>query len=318
MISGWILYKNELEESYETQRLVEEFESQDVKVRVVHPDDVDIFVDRDDRKSILVGGKARALPDFVIPRTGSGTTYFIKAILRHLERMNVVMINGSDSIDGVKDKLYTQQILGQSNLPVPKTLLVKHPINVDWVEKNIGFPVIIKTLSGSFGAGVFLAENKRQFKDLIKLAEITSKSYNIIVQEFIKESFGRDIRAFVLNGKVIGCMMRQATDDDFRANITRGGEGIPYQIDEEIEWLGGECARLLGLDIAGVDLLFHNGGYVICEVNSSPGFEGMDIYTKTNIAEQIVHYIRLRLGIIESPKPKLTRFLEDGDEDEKK
>jgi|TARA_B100000959_G_scaffold193648_1_gene202551 gamma-F420-2:alpha-L-glutamate ligase len=318
MISGWILYKNELEESYETQRLVEEFESQDVKVRVVHPDDVDIFVDRDDRKSILVGGKARALPDFVIPRTGSGTTYFIKAILRHLERMNVVMINGSDSIDGVKDKLYTQQILGQSNLPVPKTLLVKHPINVDWVEKNIGFPVIIKTLSGSFGAGVFLAENKRQFKDLIKLAEITSKSYNIIVQEFIKESFGRDIRAFVLNGKVIGCMMRQATDDDFRANITRGGEGIPYQIDEEIEWLGGECARLLGLDIAGVDLLFHNGGYVICEVNSSPGFEGMDSYTKTNIAEQIVHYIRLRLGIIESPKPKLTRFLEDGDEDEKK
>jgi|TARA_B100001964_G_scaffold99242_1_gene110834 gamma-F420-2:alpha-L-glutamate ligase len=318
MISGWILYKNELEESYETQRLVEEFESQDVKVRVVHPDDVDIFVDRDDRKSILVGGKARALPDFVIPRTGSGTTYFIKAIIRHLERMNVVMINGSDSIDGVKDKLYTQQILGQSNLPVPKTLLVKHPINVDWVEKNIGFPVIIKTLSGSFGAGVFLAENKRQFKDLIKLAEITSKSYNIIVQEFIKESFGRDIRAFVLNGKVIGCMMRQATDDDFRANITRGGEGIPYQIDEEIEWLGGECARLLGLDIAGVDLLFHNGGYVICEVNSSPGFEGMDSYTKTNIAEQIVHYIRLRLGIIESPKPKLTRFLEDGDEDEKK
>jgi len=279
---------------------------------------VDIFVDRDDRKSILVGGKARALPDFVIPRTGSGTTYFIKAIIRHLERMNVVMINGSDSIDGVKDKLYTQQILGQSNLPVPKTLLVKHPINVDWVEKNIGFPVIIKTLSGSFGAGVFLAETKRQFKDLIKLAEITSKSYNIIVQEFIKESFGRDIRAFVLNGKVIGCMMRQATDDDFRANITRGGEGIPYQIDEEIEWLGGECARLLGLDIAGVDLLFHNGGYVICEVNSSPGFEGMDSYTKTNIAEQIVHYIRLRLGIIESPKPKLTRFLEDGDEDEKK
>ena len=318
MINGWILYKNDIEESYETQRLIEEFEKQDLKVRVVHPDDVDIFVDRDDRKSILVSGKARALPGFVIPRTGSGTTYFIKAILRHLERMNVVMINGSDSIDGVKDKLYTQQILGQSNLPVPKTLLVKHPINVDWVEKNIGFPVIIKTLSGSFGAGVFLAETKRQFKDLIKLAEITSKSYNIIVQEFIKESFGRDIRAFVLNGKVIGCMMRQATDDDFRANITRGGEGIPYQIDEEIEWLGGECARLLGLDIAGVDLLFHNGGYVICEVNSSPGFEGMDSYTKTNIAEQIVHYIRLRLGIIESPKPKLTRFLEDGDEDEKK
>ena len=85
-------------------------------------------------------------------------------------------------------------------------------------------------------------------------------------------------------------------DDDFRANISRGGEGIPYQMDDEIEWLGGECARLLGLDIAGVDLLFHNGGYVICEVNSSPGFEGMDSYTKTNIAEQIVTYVKHKIG----------------------
>ena len=311
MINGWILYKNDIEESYETQRLIEEFEKQDLKVRVVHPDDVDIFVDRDDRKSILVSGKARALPGFVIPRTGSGTTYFIKAILRHLERMNVVMINDSDSIDDVKDKLYTQQILGQSNLPVPKTLLVKHPIDIDFVERNIGFPAIVKTLSGSFGAGVFLAETKRQFKDLIKLAEITKKSYNIIVQEFIKESFGKDIRVFVLNNKVVGCMMRQSTDDDFRANITRGGEGIPYQIDDDIEWLGGESARLLGLDIAGVDLLFDDSGYKICEVNSSPGFEGMEKFTKTNIAEKIVNYVRLRLGILETPKPKLTRYINE-------
>ena len=311
MINGWILYKNDIEESYETQRLIEEFEKQDLKVRVVHPDDVDIFVDRDDRKSILVSGKARALPGFVIPRTGSGTTYFIKAILRHLERMNVVMINGSDSIDDVKDKLYTQQILGQSNLPVPKTLLVKHPIDIDFVERNIGFPAIVKTLSGSFGAGVFLAETKRQFKDLIKLAEITKKSYNIIVQEFIKESFGKDIRVFVLNNKVVGCMMRQSTNDDFRANITRGGEGIPYQIDDDIEWLGGESARLLGLDIAGVDLLFDDSGYKICEVNSSPGFEGMEKFTKTNIAEKIVNYVRLRLGILETPKPKLTRYINE-------
>ena len=311
MINGWILYKNDIKESYETQRLIEEFEKQDIKVRVVHPDDVDIFVDRDDRKSILVDGKLRALPDFVLPRTGSGTTYFIKAILRHLERMNVIMINGSYAIDTVKDKLYTQQILGQSNLPVPKTLLVKHPIDIDFVEKNIGFPAIIKTLSGSFGAGVFLAETKRQFKDLIKLAEITKKSYNIIVQEFIKESFGKDLRVFVLNGKVVGCMMRQSTDEDFRANITRGGEGIPYAIDEDIEWLGGESARLLDLDIAGVDLLFDDSGYQICEVNSSPGFEGMEKFTKVNIAESIVNYIRLRLGILEAPKQKLTRYINE-------
>ena len=295
-MNGWILYKNDISESYETQKLIEEFKKQDIKVRVVQPDDVDIFVDRDDRKSILVAGRTRQLPDFVMPRTGSGTTYFIKAIIRHLERLGVVLINGSDAIDNVKDKLYTQQILGESNLPVPKTLLVKHPINLEWVETNINFPVIIKTLSGSFGAGVFLAETKKQLEQLVKMAEITKPSYNIIVQEFIKDSWGKDLRVFILNGKVIGCMMRQATDGDFRANITRGGEGIPYQITEDIEWLGGESARLLGLDIAGVDLLFDEGNYRICEVNSSPGFEGMDKFTKTNIAEDIVNFVKLKVG----------------------
>ena len=299
-MNGWILYKNPIEESWETQKLVEEFEKQGVKIRVVNPNDVDIFVDRDDRKSIIVGGKPRWLPDFVIPRTGSGTTYFIKAIIRHLERLGVTLINGSNAIDTVKDKLYTQQILAESNLPVPKTLLLKHPINLDWVEKHLTFPVIIKTLSGSFGAGVFLAENKKQLAQLVKMAEITNEGYDIILQEFIEDSYGKDLRVLVINGKVAGCMMRQAVDDDFRANITRGGEGIPYQITEDIEWLGGESARLLGLDIAGVDLLFSNGSYKICEVNSSPGFEGMDKFTHTNIAEDIVHYVKYKMGYNEN------------------
>ena len=295
-MNGWILYKNPVKESWETQKLVEEFEKQGLKIRVVNPQDVDIFVDRDDRKSILVAGKSRALPDFVIPRTGSGTTYFIKAIIRHLERLGVILINGSDAIDNVKDKLYTQQVLGQSSLPVPKTLLVKHPIDIDFVERNIGYPAIIKTLSGSFGAGVFLCENRKQLQQLLKMAEITKPSYNIIIQEFIKDSHGKDLRVLVVNGKVVGCMMRQSVDDDFRANITRGGEGIPYQIDDDIEWLGGESARLLNLDIAGVDLLFDGEGYSICEVNSSPGFEGMDKYCKTNVAEQIVTYVKHKIG----------------------
>ena len=295
-MNGWILHKKEMGEVYETDILVEEFEKQGIKVRVVNPQDVDIFVDRDDRKSILVGGKTRALPDFVLPRTGSGTTYFIKAIIRHLERLGVILINGSNSIDAVKDKLYTQQVLGESNLPVPKTLLVKYPIDVNLVETNIQYPMIIKTLSGSYGAGVFLVENRKQLKQLLKMAEITKPSYNIIIQEFIEDSFGKDLRVLVVNGKVVGCMMRQSTDDDFRANITRGGEGIPYQIDEQIEWLGGECSRLLNLDIAGVDLLFNKDGYSICEVNSSPGFEGMDKYCKTNIAEEIVNYVKNKIG----------------------
>jgi gamma-F420-2:alpha-L-glutamate ligase len=196
--------------------------------------------------------------------------------------------------------LYTQQILAESNLPVPKTLLVKHPINLEWVKENLNFPVIIKTLSGSFGAGVFMAEDKKQLAQLMKMAEITNEGYDIILQEFVKDSYGKDLRVLVVNGKVVGCMMRQSVDDDFRANITRGGEGIPYQITEDIDWLGGESARLLGLDIAGVDLLFDNGGYKICEVNSSPGFEGMDRYTKTNIAEDIVNFVKYKIGYNEN------------------
>ena len=295
-LTGWIIHKKELGENFEVQRLVDEFEKQGVDVRVVKPKDVDIFVDRDDRKSIIVDGKPRKLPDFVFPRTGSGTTYFIKAIIRHMERLGVTMINGSDAIDNVKDKLYSQQILGQSNLPVPKTMLVKHPINLELVEKNLSYPMIVKTLSGSYGSGVFLVEDRKQFRQLMKMAELTKPSYNIIIQECIEDSLGKDLRVLVVNGKVVGCMMRQSIDGDFRANITRGGEAIPYQVDEDIEWIGGECARLLNLDIAGVDLLFNEGTYTICEVNSAPGFEGMEKFTKVNVGEKIVNYVVKKIG----------------------
>ena len=295
-MNGWIIHKKELGENHEVSRLVEEFEKRDIKVRVVNPKDVDIFVDRDDRKSILVEGVPRKLPDFVLPRTGSGTTYFINAIISHLERLGVTLINGSDAIDNVKDKLYSQQILGSSNLPVPKTMLVKHPINIELVEKNIKYPMIIKTLSGSYGSGVFMVEDKKQFRQIMKMAELTNARYNIIIQECIEDSLGRDLRVLVVNGKVVGCMMIHSVDGDFRANITRGGEAIPYQIDDDIDWIGGECARLLDLDIVGVDLLFNEGSYTICEVNSAPGFQGMEKYTKTNIAEKMVNYITKKVG----------------------
>ena len=295
-MNGWIIHKKALGENHEVKRLVEEFEKRDVKVRVVNPKDVDIIVDRDDRKSIIVEGVPRKLPDFVLPRTGSGTTYFIKAIIRHLERLGVTLINGSDAIDNVKDKLYSQQILGQSNLPVPKTMLVKHPIDINLVEKNLNYPMIVKTLSGSYGSGVFMVDDKKQFRQMMKMAELAKPSYNIIIQECIEDSLGRDLRVLVVNGKVVGCMMRQSVDGDFRANITRGGEAIPYQIDEDIEWISGESARLLDLDIAGVDLLFNGDSYTICEVNSAPGFKGMEKYTKNNVAEQMVDFIIKKVG----------------------
>ena len=293
---GWMLVKDRFWESYETNRLIEEFQKQDIEIQLVDPTTVDIFVNKDNKKSILVNGEPSDLPQFVFPRTGSGTTYYIKAVIRHFERMGVPVINSSDAIDNVKDKLYTHQILAQSNLDIPKTMLLRYPIDIDFVEKNIGFPVIVKKISGSYGRGVFLCEDKKQLNQLVTMAELTKKSYDIILQEFIKDTWGKDLRVFVVNDKVVGCMMRQATDDDFRANITRGGEGFPYEVNEQIEWLSSESSKALGLDIAGVDLLFQNGGYKICEVNSNPGFEGMENFTKKNIAKEIVSFIKLKLG----------------------
>ena len=293
---GWMLVKDRFWESYETNRLIEEFQKQDIDIQLVDPNTVDIFVNKDNKKSILVNGEPSDLPKFVFPRTGSGTSYYIKAVIRHFERMDIPVINSSDAIDNVKDKLYTHQILAQSNLDIPNTMLLKHPIDIDFVEKNIGFPVIVKKISGSYGRGVFLCEDKKQLNQLVTMAELTKKSYDIIIQEFIKDTWGKDLRVFVVNDKVVGCMMRQATDDDFRANITRGGEGFPYEVNEQIEWLSAESSKALKLDIAGVDLLFQNGGYKICEVNSNPGVEGMETCTKKNIAGEIVSFIKLKLG----------------------
>jgi len=296
MNKGWILNKPRFHNSYETIRLVEEFKKHKIDIKVIDPHEIDIFVNKDNKNSILVNGESLPLPKFVFPRTGSGTTYHIKAVIRHFERMGVVVVNGSDAIDNVKDKLYSHQILAQSNLDIPNTMLLKHPIDVDFVDKHIGFPAIVKTISGSYGRGVFLAETKKQLTQLLTMAELTKKSYNIIIQEFIKDTWGKDLRVLVVNGKVIGCMMRQSQDKDFRANISRGGEGFPYEVNEQIEWLSTESSKALDLDIAGVDLLFDNGGFKICEVNSNPGFEGMETYTKKNIAEEIVQFIKMKIG----------------------
>ena len=296
MSKGWILCKPKFQNSYETNRLIEEFKNQSIGIEIIDPNEIDIFVNKENKSSILVYGNSAPLPDFIFPRTGSGTTYHAKAVIRHFERMGVILINGSDAIDNVKDKLYSHQILAQSNLDIPNTLLLKHPINLDFVEKHIGYPAIVKTISGSYGKGVFFVEKKKQLEQLLTMAEITKPSYNIVIQEFIKDTWGRDLRVFVVNNKVVGCMMRQSTDEDFRANISRGGEGIPYEVNDQIEWISSEASKALDLDIAGVDLLFDGDGYKICEVNSNPGFEGMEQYTKKNIAADIVQFIKLKVG----------------------
>ena len=301
-MKGWI-FTTQTEPSYETKRLIECFKNEDIECFFVHPNNVDIFISKENRKSVQVENEYTTIPDFVIPRVGSSTTYYQKAVFRHLERMGVLFINSSDSIDNVKDKLYTMQILAQNNVPHPKTMLVKNPIDSDYVERNIGFPIVVKSLSGTHGKGVYLADNKRNFEQLVEMMEQFNDRFNIILQEFVSDSFGKDLRIIVVGGKVIGAMKRESIDGDFRANVTRGGGAKPVELDEQMEYLALESTKLLGLDIGGVDLLYDNGGYKICEVNSSPGFFGMEKYTDIKVAEQIVMYVKNKIGYNDNREP---------------
>ena len=210
--------------------------------------------------------------------------------------MGVLFINSSDAIDNVKDKLYTMQILAQNNIPHPKTMLVKNPVDSNYVSKNIGFPIVVKSLSGTHGKGVYLAENKRNFEQLVEMMEQFNDRFNIILQEFVEDSHGKDLRIIVVGGKVIGAMKRESVDGDFRANVTRGGGAKPVELDEQMEYLALESTKILGLDIGGVDLLYDGDGYKICEVNSSPGFNGMEKYTEIRVAEQIITYVKNKLN----------------------
>jgi len=308
---GWILYRNgesDLKpEMYEINRFVEEARNENIALRILVPEHIDLIVTQEDRKSILVEGNLEPLPDFVLPRMGAGTSYFALAVIRHLERLGVPCFNTAAGIDTVKDKLYTQQILAESNLPVPRTMLAKFPVNIALIEAKIGFPAIIKTLSGSQGKGVFLSENRKSLEDLMQLIEATNPKANIILQEFVEDSYGRDIRVLTIGGRAVVCMERSAPPDSFKANFSAGGTVKEYPLSPELEWLAVETSRMLGLEIAGVDLLFDGDHFKICEVNSSPGFEGMEKATGRNIPREIFHYLKIRLGMFpESEQPPVS------------
>jgi gamma-F420-2:alpha-L-glutamate ligase len=176
-------------------------------------------------------------------------------------------------------------------------MLAKFPVDSTRVDKMMGFPVIVKTLSGTQGSGVFLSENKTKFEDLMQLIQAAKSTTNIILQEYIKTSRGRDLRAFVIGGRVVACMERQAHDSSFKANFSRGGQVKAHPITPEIEWLARESSRILELDIAGIDLLFDEGHLKICEANSSPAFEGIEKCCDISIPDEIYNYVKLRLGV---------------------
>ncbi len=298
---GWILHKHSdfliKPETYEIQKLIGEGRQVGIEIQVLQPEQIEIIVNRDDRKSIFVNDVSTPLPDFIIPRMGAGTTYFALALIRHLEKLGVYSFNSANSIDTVKDKLYQMQILAESGMPIPKTMLAKFPLDLQIVGKHIGFPVVIKTLSGSQGSGVFLCETLHALEELMHMVENSNPNVNLIFQEFVKTSHGKDLRVVTVGGRVVGAMVRTASDGNFKANYSRGGTVQKFEITPEIEWLVLEIARKLDLDIAGIDLLFDGDRFKICEVNSSPGFEGLEQACEKNIAREIIQFVKLRLDM---------------------
>ncbi|MCB1119351.1 MAG: RimK family alpha-L-glutamate ligase, partial [Chlamydiia bacterium] len=235
MMNGFILYKKREEEltphgDYSVLRFKEAAVKMGISLRILCPEQFDLVVTHPDRKSILINGQSTQLPDFVIPRMGSETTYFGLAVIRQLERLGVYCCNSSVSIEHVKDKLYVHQMLAQSNLPTPQTMMVKFPINLDIVKKEIGFPIVVKNIIGTRGEGIYLSESESRFLDLMELIRSYNAQANIILQEFIKTSSGRDLRVFVIGGQVIGAMLRQS-ETSFKANFSMGGKVEPFAID---------------------------------------------------------------------------------------
>jgi gamma-F420-2:alpha-L-glutamate ligase len=290
----WILEKKADFGSYTSSRFNEVARNMGIELKLVAPEEIDLIVTKEDMKSITYNGNIIELPDCLIPRIGT-VTYYALAIIRHFERLGVFILNSSQSMETSKDKLSTLQLLSSNNIPIPKTMLAKFPLNTPFVEKEFSYPLIVKTVVGSKGRGVFLVENRNKLNDLVNLLEISKDpKTNLILQEFISTSKGRDIRVIVIGGRAIGAMLRTAADDNFKANYSAGGKVISYKINPTIEWLAVESARIVGLDIAGVDILFDENSYKVCEVNSYPGFEGFEKATKINVPKEIFKYISVR------------------------
>lgn len=292
----WILHHLTNINSYENIKLLEAFTNVGIDAKIYVPKYFDVIVSKNQNRSIRYKGEILEFPDLILSRTGSGSNYSTLALMRQFESFNITIINDSSSVSIVLDKLLTSQLLIKENLPVPKTILIDNDTDINLIEEEIGFPCVIKATTGSKGKTVYLCKSKSEFKKLIDLLSSISLKKILIVQEFINAVPGKDLRVWVIGGKTVAAMKRTGPAGDFRANISNGGTAENFEITEEIDFISRETARVLGLQIAGIDLLFTETGFSICEANSSPGFEGMDKYCGTDMSQKVAEFIKLKLN----------------------
>lgn len=297
----WIIHGGDIESTgdlaFEVRRFQAEAAKMDVDLKVIKPSQFDLLVTQVDRDSILVDGTPMPLPDFCFPYLHHGDrSYFSLSIIRQLERLGVNIFNTAGTIETVADKLHTHQVLAENKLPTPDTMLAKFPVDLDLIENTIGFPVVVKTLLGSNGSGVFLIENAGAFHDLMELIGETNPNIQIIFQKFVAASKGRDIRLFVVEGEVIASMERRARDGGFKANYSTGGSVLEFMPDDVAKELAIKTAEVLDIQVAGIDLLFTDEGYTICEANTFPGFKGLEQASGVNIPKTIFDAMGRRLA----------------------
>ncbi len=282
---------------YSTRRLREAAQQRHHKVKVLNT--VKFSIDlQAGSPDLYFRTRALSAYDAVLPRIGASITYFGTAVVRQFEQMGVFCVNTAVGIMNSRDKLRSLQILSRHRVGIPQTTFVRDRADVlPAIERVGGAPVIIKLLEGTQGVGVILADNAKIAEAIIETLHSTQQ--NVLVQKFVSESKGRDIRAFVVGDQVVGAMRRTAQGQEFRSNVHRGGQVEAIEIDGEYRSTAIQAAQIMGLRVAGVDMLEGKDGPQIMEVNSSPGLEGIEAATKLDIAGAIVDYIAAQVDFPE-------------------
>jgi len=274
---------------YSTRRLVEEAEANGHEVRVIDPLLCYMTI-ASQRPTIHYKGEELSGVEAIIPRIGASITFYGTAVVRQFEMMNVYSVNESVAISRSRDKLRSLQLLARKGIGLPVTGFAHSTkYTNDLIELAGGAPLVIKLLEGTQGIGVVLAETDKASESVIEA--FRGLKQNILVQEFIKEAGGADIRCFVIGDKVVAAMKRQGGEGEFRSNLHRGGNASIIRLTPEERLTAVRAAKIMGLNVAGVDLLRSNHGPVIMEVNSSPGLEGIEKATEKNVAGMIIDFI---------------------------
>ncbi|MEM7642118.1 MAG: 30S ribosomal protein S6--L-glutamate ligase [Pseudomonadota bacterium] len=274
---------------YSHKRLVEAAEARGHEIRVINT--LRCYMNIASRRpEIYYNGEKLERFDAVIPRIGASVTFYGMAVLRQFEMMGVYPLNESVAIGRSRDKLRSMQLLARDGIGLPVTTFAHDPKQTEEVlELAGGAPLVIKLLEGTQGLGVVLADTDRSAKSVIEAFRATNT--NILVQEFIKEAGGADIRAIVVGGRVIAAMKRSGAEGEFRSNLHRGGSAAVVKLSPEERSTATRAAKSMGLNVCGVDMLRANHGPVVMEVNSSPGLEGVEKATGLDIAGKIIEHI---------------------------